>query len=109
VPQLPHFIRCWLTDCREILDYAEIPGYRELSWPARKALDHRALLKAVCSAQFWHIALVLVAASLLAHILTWRFDLIGWQRDLLRCSPFLFAAPGLAAMRRRLIRQLLQE
>jgi len=98
----------WLKAWAEIVNYTEIPGYRRLSWPARKKLDHQALWLAVRSATFWRAALVVLAAVLLAHILTWRFDLIGWQRDLLRCLPIVLAAPGMAAMRRRLIEQLLR-
>ena len=100
-------IRNWFKACGEIINYVDIPGYRRLSWPARKKLDHQALWMAVGSASFWCAALVVFAAILLAHILTWKFDLIGWQRDLLRCLPIVLAAPGMAAMRRRLIQQLL--
>ena len=59
--------------------------------------------------RFWRGVLVVFAAVLLAHVLTWQFDLIGWQRDLLRCLPIALAAPGMAAMRRRLIEQLLKD
>jgi hypothetical protein len=108
VLKMPTRIRNWFIACREIMNYADIPGYRRLSWSARKKLDHQALWLAARSATFWRAVLVVLAAVLLAHILTWRFDLIGWQRDLLRCLPIVLAAPGMAAMRRRLIEQLLK-
>jgi len=107
--KLPTFIRYWLKGCREIVNYAEIPGYRDLAWAARKKLDHRAVCLTVCSAEFWKIVFIAGSAVLLAHILTWQFDLVGWQRDMLRCLPILMAGPGLAVLRRGLIEQLLDD
>jgi hypothetical protein len=109
MPKLPQRIRNGFRACAEILNYEDIPGYSELSWAARKKLDHQALCAAVCSATFWRAVFVVLAAVLLAHILCWRFDLTGWQRDLLRAVPIVLVAPGFAAMRRRLIEKLLKD
>jgi len=109
VPQTTTWIRNWLKACGEISNYPDIPGYRGLSWAARKKLDHQALCMLVRRKSFWRATFVVLAAISLAHILTWRFDLIGWQRDVLRCLPIVLAAPWMAAMRRRLIQQLLND
>ena len=100
-------IRTWFEAWAQIMSYDDIPGYSRLSWTARKKLDLKALCMAFCLASFWRAVFVVLAAVLLAHILSWRFDLIGWQRDLLRALPIVLAAPGVAAKRRRLIEGLL--
>jgi hypothetical protein len=107
VPKSLKPVRIWVKSWAEILSYDEISGYSRLSWTERKRLDLTALCMAFCSASFWRAAFVVLAAVLLAHILSWRFDLIGWQRDLLRVLPMVLAAPGVAAKRRRLIEGLL--
>ena len=105
----PKFITVWLKNWRDIAIYAAIPGYRDLPWTARKKLDHQALYLAIYSRNFWRAAFVVMVGLTLAYITIWRFDLSGLQRDLLRCLPFVLAAPGLAAMRRRLIVKLLKK
>ena len=83
--------------------HKDIPGYRHLSWPGRKAVDCQIIGDAFGVANFWRGVLAVVAGVLAANIVCWNLDLVAWQRDLLRCLPVLLAAPGMATLRRRLI------
>lgn len=101
-------IRNWIRAWGRVPKYRDIPGYRRMSWTARKKLDCRAVCLAVRTGDFWRAVFIVLAGVLLANILGWQFDLTGWRRDLIRCLPVVMAAPGTATLRRRLIVQLLK-
>jgi hypothetical protein len=56
---------------------------------------------------FWRALFVVNALAVVCLAITWRLDLTGWQRDLLRCCPILAAIPRPAAARKRHLRALL--
>ena len=100
-------ISAWLAAARELVGYDDVPGYRELSWWQRKKLNHLVLWRGICSEGFWRALFIVVALGLAALIICWRWDLTGWQRDILRSCPPLIALPWLAAARKRYLRALL--
>jgi hypothetical protein len=102
------FIRSWLEGCRHLLTYDNFPGYRRLAWIERKRIDIAAATSLVCSKLFWRGAFWAAAATLLMHLLTWRYDLVGARRDMLRAIPLLVCLPLVAHARQKCVRMLLR-
>ena len=101
------WLTAWLKGWSELSGYDDVPGYRGLSWTARKKLDHLALWRGLCSEGFWRALFIVIVFCMIARILTWHWDLSGWPRDLLRSVPIMLALPWLAAARKRHIQSLL--
>jgi len=78
----------------------QVPGYAELSWLARRRLMLGMIAAAPARPAFWRGLVWTAIGWAAAVVVTWRFDLAGWQRDGLRMLPFLLAAPFIAAARR---------
>ncbi|MBT8440909.1 MAG: hypothetical protein KJO76_00880 [Gammaproteobacteria bacterium] len=91
----------WLSGCRYLLTYDNLPGYRRLSWRDRKRVDIAATFTLLRSRTFLRGALCVAIAVAIAHILTWRYDMYGARRDLLRVAPILLSLPWLATARRK--------
>jgi len=100
--------RNWFAGCRSLWSYDNIPGYRRLSWPQRKRLDHLVALALLRTANFWRGAFAVAVAVVLAHVVAWRFDLDAAPRELLRACPILLSLPWLLAARRQKIREYLR-
>ena len=100
-------IKTWLDACRELKGYADIPGYRQLSWFERKRLDLLIIWPAILSERFWRAAIFVLITSLIANIVCWKLDLTAWQRDLLRSLPVILTAPWIAACRKHHLRKIL--
>jgi hypothetical protein len=98
----------WLSGWHDLASYDDVEGYRQLSWGRRKALDHRILWRGIRSEGFWRALFFVGALAVVCLAITWRLDLAGWQRDLLRCCPILTAIPWLAAARKRHLRALIK-
>jgi hypothetical protein len=101
-------VQTWLTGWRDLFFYGSVPGYELLGWLERKRLDHVALWHLFGSPRFRCATLSLVAVQLLVLSLTWRWDLDGWRRDLLRAAPILFVLPWLATARKVAIESMLR-
>lgn len=102
------FTRSWLEGCRYLLTYDNFPGYRRLAWTERKRIDVAAVTSMVCSKSFWRGAFWAAAATLLMNLLTWRYDLVGARRDMLRAIPLLVCLPLVAHARQKHVRVLLR-
>lgn len=98
----------WLDGCRHLLDFDDIPAYRRLSWWRRRCVDGRVALDTVAAPGFPRAAFWVAVATCVAHVVTWRFDLVAAPRDLLRAAPILLSIPWLVTVRRRRIRALLR-
>ena len=101
--RLPHLLTSWLGGCRDLLTYDNLPGYRRLSWRARKRADARAAWAILTSRACLRYVLWVGAATLAMYVLTWRLDFAGAGRDLLRAMPGLLSLPWVASSRRRQI------
>ncbi len=98
----------WLHGVADLFTYHQIPGYRRLTWLARKRLDVRVIGCALRSAGFWRAVFGLLVATVLAQSLSWHFDLQGAGRDVCRALPMIFFAPWLGAARKRHIVSMLR-
>lgn len=105
---LKNYIISWLRGAVDLLTYDQIPGYRRLTWLARKRLDVRVIGCALRSAGFWRAAFGLVVATVLVKSLSWHFDLQGAGRDVCGALPIIFFAPWLGRARKRHIGTMLR-
>lgn len=100
-------LHAWYDGWSRLARHREIPGYRDLPWPQRVLLDHRAALRAVATRGLWRALFMMAVAATVAQILIWRHDLSGWHRDALYLLPTILAAPWMANGRRTQIGRLL--
>jgi hypothetical protein len=107
--RIQRVVKAWLAGWRDLFYYGSIPGYETYGWLERKRLDHVALWYLFGLARFRCAALSLIAVQLLVLSLTWRWDLYGWRRDLLRAVPALFVLPWFASARRFAIESMLRD
>lgn len=82
--------------------------YRALGWIDRRRIDGLVAGLMLRSARFYGAALLLLVVQLLVLGCTWRWELAGWRRDLLRAAPALLALPWGIAVRRRAIGVILR-
>lgn len=101
-------IASWMSGCRYLLTYDNLPGYRRLSWPDRKRVDIAAAFTLFRSRAFLRGAFYTSVAVVVAYVVTWRYDMHGAGRDLLRVAPILFSLPWIATARRKHILSILR-
>lgn len=82
--------------------------YRGLGWIARRRIDGLVIVRMLGSARIRSAGLLLLVVQLLVLSCAWRWDLSGWQRDLLRSAPALLVLPAGMAARRRMIEAILR-
>ena len=98
----------WTSGCRYLLTYDNLPGYRRLSWLDRKRVDIVVVVTLLRSRAFLRGAFCIGVATVVAYIVTWRCDMYGAGRDLLRVAPILFSLPWIAMARRKYVASILR-
>jgi hypothetical protein len=101
-------IASWVSGCRYLLTYDNLPGYRRLSWLDRKRVDIAAAFILFRSRAFLRGAFYTSVAMVVAYVVTWRYDMYGAGRDLLRVAPILLSLPWIATARRKHILSILR-
>lgn len=106
--RLRDIIGGWLSGCRYLLTYDNLPGYGRLSWLDRKRVDIAAAFTLLRSREFQRGVFCVSVATVVAHLFTWRHDMHGAGRDLLRVAPILLSLPWIATARRNCVLSILR-
>jgi hypothetical protein len=101
-------IASWVSGCRYLLTYDNLPGYRRLSWLDRKRVDIAVVFTLLRSRVFLRGVFYIGVATVVAYVVTWSYDMHGAGRDLLRVAPILFSLPWIATARRKYVASILR-
>lgn len=84
-----------------------LPGYRQLTLRDRLRVDTRAAVRVCGSVQALHVLACIVIWLLAGYTLVWHLDLRGHGAHLPVYTLSVWLLPWLAAIRRRVLRELL--
>lgn len=101
------FVLTFRAGWRDVLQRTALPGYEQLVWRERAALDARAAVLVLLQADFWRLLLWTTVWLLGLHVMAWRQDLAREPLDAGILLSLLWVLPATARLRRRCIASLL--